>query len=45
LYLQQELADLIPRNKGVEVITSLAGHDGFLTEYEAIAQVIEGALG
>jgi homoserine O-acetyltransferase len=45
LYLQQELADLIPRNKGVEVITSLAGHDGFLTEYEAVGAVIQGALG
>jgi len=44
LRLQYELADLIPRNKGVEVIHSIAGHDGFLTEHEAIGQLIAGAL-
>ncbi len=44
LRLQYELADLIPRNKGVEVVHSIAGHDGFLTEHEAIGDIIAGAL-
>ena len=44
LRLQHELADLIPRNKGVEVINSIAGHDGFLTEHEAIGDIVAGAL-
>jgi homoserine O-acetyltransferase len=44
LRLQHELADLIPRNKGVEVVHSIAGHDGFLTETEAIGDIIAGAL-
>ncbi len=44
LRLQHELADLIPRNKGVEVIDSIGGHDGFLTEHEAIGDIIAGAL-
>jgi homoserine O-acetyltransferase/O-succinyltransferase len=44
LRLQHELADLIPRNKGVEVVHSIAGHDGFLTEHEAIGDVVAGAL-
>jgi homoserine O-acetyltransferase len=44
LRLQHELADLIPRNKGVDVVTSIAGHDGFLTEHEAIGDIIAGAL-
>lgn len=44
LRLQHELADLIPRNKGVEVVRSLAGHDGFLTETDAIGEILGGAL-
>lgn len=44
LRLQHELADLIPRNKGVSVINSLAGHDGFLTEHEAVGDIIGAAL-
>ena len=44
LRLQHELADLIPRNKGVEVITSVSGHDAFLTEHEAVGAIIAGAL-
>jgi homoserine O-acetyltransferase len=44
LRLQHELADLIPRNKGVEIVQSIAGHDGFLTEHEAIGDIIAGAL-
>jgi homoserine O-acetyltransferase/O-succinyltransferase len=44
LRLQHELADLIPRNKGVEVVQSIGGHDGFLTEHEALGDIIAGAL-
>jgi len=44
LRLQHELADLIPRNKGVEVINSIGGHDGFLTEHEAIGDIVAGSL-
>ncbi len=44
LRVQHELADLIPRNKGVDVVSSIAGHDGFLTEHEAIGDIIAGAL-
>jgi homoserine O-acetyltransferase/O-succinyltransferase len=44
LRLQHDLADLIPRNKGVEVVQSIAGHDGFLTEHEAIGDILAGAL-
>ena len=44
LRLQHELADLIPRNKGVEVVHSIGGHDGFLTEHEAIGDIVAGAL-
>jgi homoserine O-acetyltransferase len=44
LRLQHELADLIPRNKGVEVVHSIAGHDGFLTEHETVGEIIAGAL-
>jgi homoserine O-acetyltransferase len=45
LRLQQELATLIPRNSGVEVIQAITGHDGFLTEHEAVGKVIARALG
>ena len=44
LRLQHELADHIPRNKGVEVVHSNSGHDGFLTEHEAIGDILAGAL-
>jgi homoserine O-acetyltransferase len=44
LRLQHELADLIPRNKGVDVINSIGGHDGFLTEHEAIGDIVAGSL-
>ena len=42
---RNELADLTPNNKGVEVVHSIAGHDGFLTEHEAIGEIIAAALG
>ncbi len=44
LRLQHEIADCIPRNKGVEVVDSIGGHDAFLTEHEAIGDIIAGAL-
>ncbi len=44
LRLQDELADLIPRNKGVDVVHSISGHDAFLTEHEAIGDIVAGAL-
>ena len=44
LRLQHELAARIPRNSGVEVIQSISGHDGFLTETEAVGKVITRAL-
>jgi homoserine O-acetyltransferase len=44
LRLQHELADLIPRNKGVEVVHAITGHDGFLTEHEAVGAIIADGL-
>lgn len=44
LRLQHELADLIPRNKGVEVVHSISGHDGFLTEYETVGEIVAAGL-
>lgn len=44
LRLQHELAAGVPRNSGVEVIQSISGHDGFLTESEAVGKVITRAL-
>lgn len=44
LRLQHELAAGIPRNSGVEVIQSISGHDGFLTESESVGKVITKAL-
>jgi homoserine O-acetyltransferase len=44
LRLQYELAAYIPHHSGVEVIESISGHDGFLTESEAVGKVIARAL-
>jgi homoserine O-acetyltransferase len=44
LRLQAELATLVPQGAGVEVIESASGHDGFLTEADAVGKVIAGAL-
>jgi homoserine O-acetyltransferase len=44
LRLQEELAAFIPRNSGVHVISSIAGHDAFLIEQEAAGKIIESAL-
>jgi homoserine O-acetyltransferase len=42
--LQQELATLIPRSHGLEIIESVAGHDGFLVESDAVGKLIANAL-
>ncbi|HZJ26584.1 MAG TPA: homoserine O-acetyltransferase [Acidimicrobiia bacterium] len=44
LRLQHELAALLPTSGEVTVIQSVSGHDGFLTETDAVAKVIGGAL-
>jgi homoserine O-acetyltransferase len=44
LRLQHELAALLPTCSGVQVIESISGHDGFLTESDAVTKVIAGAL-
>ncbi|WP_067561976.1 homoserine O-acetyltransferase MetX [Nocardia acidivorans] len=37
---QQELADLLPGCKGLEIVHSRDGHDGFLTETEAVGKLM-----
>jgi homoserine O-acetyltransferase len=43
--LQQELGELIPTASAVEVVQTIAGHDGFLVEADAIGRIIARALG
>ncbi|WP_084523056.1 homoserine O-acetyltransferase MetX [Nocardia inohanensis] len=40
LRTQQELAELLPGCKGLEIVRSRDGHDGFLTETEAVGKLI-----
>ncbi|WP_228823718.1 homoserine O-acetyltransferase MetX [Nocardia blacklockiae] len=40
LRTQQELADLLPGCRGLEVVHSRDGHDGFLTETEAVGKLL-----
>jgi homoserine O-acetyltransferase len=42
--LQQELVELLPGRPALQVITSAAGHDGFLIETEQVDRVVAGAL-
>jgi homoserine O-acetyltransferase len=42
---QEELARHIPSSRGVHVIESQAGHDGFLLEIEQVGDVLSAALG
>jgi homoserine O-acetyltransferase len=42
--LQQELGELIPNASAVEVVQTIAGHDGFLVEADAVSRVITRAL-
>jgi homoserine O-acetyltransferase len=44
LRTQQELADYLPGCKELEVVTSRFGHDGFLTEFEAVGKLIVETL-
>jgi len=40
LHLQHELADLLPGHPEVRLISSRAGHDGFLIEADQIAKIV-----
>jgi homoserine O-acetyltransferase len=44
LRLQQELAELLPGCRGLNVVESIYGHDGFLIETEAVGQLIRETL-
>jgi homoserine O-acetyltransferase len=45
LRLQQELAQLVPTADGLQVVETIHGHDGFLVEAAAVANIIRRALG
>ncbi len=44
LYLQHEMADLLPSRPEVRLISSRAGHDGFLIEAGQIAKIVANAV-
>ena len=44
LYLQQEIAELLPGRPEVTVVHSMYGHDSFLIESEAVGAFIRAAL-
>jgi homoserine O-acetyltransferase len=44
LRLQQELGELIPTATAVDVVQTIAGHDGFLVESEPLGRIITRAL-
>ncbi|WP_422749826.1 homoserine O-acetyltransferase MetX [Mycobacterium sp. WMMD1722] len=44
LRLQQELADLLPGCRSLDVVDSSYGHDGFLVETEAVGELIRRTL-
>jgi homoserine O-acetyltransferase len=44
LRLQEDLVAGLPRTSGLRVITSAAGHDGFLIEQDQIAKIVTDAL-
>jgi homoserine O-acetyltransferase len=41
---QEELAGLLPNSSSVHIISSIAGHDAFLIEQEAVGKIVESAL-
>ena len=41
LRLQQEIADALPGSDRLRVLVSRNGHDGFLTEAEAVAKLLD----
>ncbi|MGH3971402.1 MAG: homoserine O-acetyltransferase MetX, partial [Mycobacterium sp.] len=44
LRLQEELADLLPGCRGLQVVDSIYGHDGFLVESEAVGELVRQTL-
>lgn len=44
LRLQEELAENIPTCDGLRVVNSRAGHDGFLTEADAVAKLLSETM-
>jgi homoserine O-acetyltransferase/O-succinyltransferase len=44
LRLQHEIAELLPKVTGVDVVDSNVGHDGFLVEQDAIGKIVRRAL-
>lgn len=44
LRTQQELAELLPGCNGLEIVRSRDGHDGFLTETEAVGKLMTEAM-
>jgi len=41
---QQEIADLIPGCDGLRIISSRDGHDGFLTEPDAVSTMLVATM-
>lgn len=44
LWLQRQIADLVPTCPGLEVVPSAYGHDGFLLEAEAVGVLVRRTL-
>ncbi len=44
LRLQEEIAELMPGCAGLQVITSRDGHDGFLTEFDAVGALLTSTM-
>jgi homoserine O-acetyltransferase/O-succinyltransferase len=44
LRLQEELAELLPGCRELQVVESICGHDGFLVETEAVGEMIRRTL-
>ncbi|GAA4394612.1 homoserine O-acetyltransferase [Tsukamurella soli] len=44
LHLQQEIADLLPGCTGLRVVHSRDGHDAFLTEFEAVGELLSATM-
>jgi homoserine O-acetyltransferase/O-succinyltransferase len=44
LRLQSELAELLPGCRGLQIVDSIYGHDGFLVESEAVGELVRQTL-
>jgi homoserine O-acetyltransferase/O-succinyltransferase len=44
LRLQEELAELLPGCRELQVVDSIFGHDGFLVESEAVGDLVRQTL-